>query len=115
MGGLVRRNYHCTMVQGATGCDMLAGLSVDKAFMACNSFSGEKGASTPDLAQAETKKLMMSIAAKVIMLFDATKMGRTSFACFAPLEAVDTIVTDAIGAEDRARLEENGIDVLVAG
>ena len=58
---------------------------------------------------------MMSIAARVIMLFDAGKMGRTSFACFAPLEAIDTIVTDAIGAEDRAQLEENGIDVLVAG
>ncbi len=58
---------------------------------------------------------MMSIAAKVIMLFDATKMGRTSFACFAPLETIDTIVTDAIGAEDRTRLEESGIDVLVAG
>jgi DeoR family fructose operon transcriptional repressor len=115
MGGLVRRNYHCTMVHGATGRDVLAGLSVDKAFMACNSFSMEKGASTPDITQAETKKLMMSIAAKVILLFDATKMGHTSFALFAPLEAVDTIVTDAIGVEDRARLEENGIDVLVAG
>jgi DeoR family fructose operon transcriptional repressor len=51
---------------------------VDKAFMACNSFSAEKGASTPDINQAETKKLMMSIAAKVIVLFDARKMGLTS-------------------------------------
>ncbi|MCX7032232.1 MAG: hypothetical protein NTU62_19270 [Spirochaetes bacterium] len=63
---------------------------------------------------------MMSIAAKVILLFDASKMGRTSFALFAPLKAIDAIITDAIitdaiGAEDRARLEENGIDVLVAG
>jgi len=115
MGGLVRRNYHCTMVHGSTGRDVLAGLSVDKAFMACNSFSVEKGASTPDINQAETKKLMMSIAARVLLLFDAGKMGRTSFALFAPLETIDTIVTDAIGAEDRARLEENGIDVIVAG
>lgn len=115
MGGLVRRNYHCTMVHGAAGRDILAGLSVDKAFMACNSFSVEKGASTPDINQAETKKLMMSIAARVIMLFDAGKLGRTSFALFAPLETIDTIVTDAIGAEDRTRLEEKGIDVLVAG
>jgi hypothetical protein len=37
------------------------------------------------------------------------------FALFAPLEAVDTIVTDAISPEDRARLEENGIDVLAVG
>ena len=115
MGGLVRRNYHCTMVHGSTGRDILAGLSVDKAFMACNSFSVEKGASTPDINQAETKKLMMSIAARVLLLFDASKVGRTSFACFAPLETIDTIVTDAIGADDRARLEESGVDVIVAG
>ena len=57
----------------------------------------------------------MSLAVKVILLFDASKLGRTSFALFTPLEAVDAIVTDAIGAEDRARLEENGIDVLMAG
>jgi DeoR family fructose operon transcriptional repressor len=115
MGGLVRRNYHCTVIHGSAGREILSGLSVDKAFMACNSFSVEKGASTPDIVHAETKKLMMSIAAKVIVLFDASKMGRTSFALFAPLEAIDTIVTDAIGADDRSRLEENGIDVLVAG
>jgi DeoR family fructose operon transcriptional repressor len=115
MGGLVRRKYHCTVIYGSTGRDILAGLSVDKAFMALNSFSVDKGASTPDINHAETKKLMMSIAAKVILLFDSSKMGRTSFALFAPLESIDTIVTDAIGAEERARLEENGIDVVVAG
>ena len=59
-------------------------------------------------------RLMMSIAAKVIVLFDASKMGRTSFVLFAPLEAVDTIVTDSIGTEDRSRPEENGVDVLAA-
>jgi DeoR family fructose operon transcriptional repressor len=115
MGGMMRRNYHCTVIHGSTGREILTGLSVDKAFMACNSFSIEKGASTPDINQAETKKLMMSIAAKVILLFDASKMGRTSFALFAPLGALDTIVTDAIGTDDRAHLEESGIDVLTAG
>jgi hypothetical protein len=39
-----------------------------------------------DLAQAETKKLRVSIA---------TKVGHIFFECFASLEAVDTIVTDA--------------------
>jgi len=32
MGGLLRRNYHCTIVHGNSGRDILAGLSVDKAF-----------------------------------------------------------------------------------
>jgi DeoR family fructose operon transcriptional repressor len=114
MGGIVRRRYHCTVIYGPAGRDILAGLSVDKAFMAANSFSAEKGASTPDINHAETKKLMMSIAAKVILLVDASKMGRSSFALFAPLESIDTIVTDAMGADERARLEENGVAVVVA-
>ena len=75
----------------------------------------QPGASAPDITQAETKKLMMSIAARVLLIFDAGKIGRTSFACLAPLEAIDTIVTDAIGPKDRARLEESGVDVIVAG
>ena len=114
MGGIVRKNYHCTVIYGSAGRDILAGLSVDKAFMALNSFSLDKGASTPDINHAETKKLMMSIAAKVILLFDSSKFGRSSFALFAPLESIDTIVTDAIGAHECARLEEMGVDVVVA-
>jgi DeoR family fructose operon transcriptional repressor len=115
MGGIVRKKYHCTVIYGSSGRDILEGLSVDKAFMALNSFSLDKGASTPDINHAETKKLMMSIAAKVILLFDSSKIGRTSFALFAPLDRIDAIITDAISAEDRARLDENGIDVMVAG
>jgi DeoR/GlpR family transcriptional regulator of sugar metabolism len=63
---------------------------------------------------AEAKKLVMSIAAKVILLFDSSKMGCTSFALFVLLQAVDTIATDAIGAQDRARLVESGNGVLLA-
>jgi DeoR family transcriptional regulator, fructose operon transcriptional repressor len=114
MGGIVRRKYHCTVIHGSSGRDILAGLSVDKAFMALNSFSLDKGASTPDINHAETKKLMMSIAAKVILLFDSSKMGRSSFALFAPLESIDTIVTDSLGALERTRLEDIGIDVVIA-
>jgi DeoR/GlpR family transcriptional regulator of sugar metabolism len=58
---------------------------------------------------------MMSIAAKVILVFDSSKMGRNSFALFAPPDRIDAIVTDSLRDEDRARLEENGIEVIVAG
>ena len=114
MGGSLRKRFHCTVTHGPTADGMLSGLTVDKAFMGVNSFSIEKGASTPDIAHAETKKLMMGIAAKIILLFDASKMERNSFALFAPLDRVDTIVTDSIRDEDRKTLEENGIEVITA-
>jgi DeoR family fructose operon transcriptional repressor len=115
MGGIVRKKFHCTVVGGLSNHDIFSGLTVDKAFMALNSFSIEKGASTPDINHAETKKVMMSIAAKVILVFDSSKMGRNSFALFAPPDRIDAIITDSLRDEDRARLEENGIEVIVAG
>jgi DeoR family fructose operon transcriptional repressor len=114
MGGIVRKKFHCTMVGGLSNKDTFAGLTVDKAFMALNSFSVEKGASTPDINHSETKKVMMSIAAKVILVFDSSKMGRNSFALFAPLDRIDAIITGKLRDEDRARLEENGIEVILA-
>lgn len=114
MGGSLRRRFHCTVAHGASQNGMLSGLTVDKAFMGVNSFSIDRGASTPDIAHGETKKLMMSIAQKIVLLFDASKMERNSFVLFAPLDRVDTIVTDVIADADRKRLEENGIEVISA-
>ena len=113
LGGVVRKGFHCTLVYGQQGSGILEGLSVDTAFMGANGFSADRGASTPDIHHAETKQLMMTIAAKVVLLFDSRKIGRTSFALFAPLDRVDAVVTDAVKEADRKKLEENGIEVIV--
>lgn len=113
VGGKVRKNFHSTV--GTYGKDLLRGLSVDKAFMGANSFSIEKGASTPDLQQAEMKGQMIAIATKVTLLVDHTKFGKNSFAQFGPLESISSIVTDEIDDADKAALEEQGIDIVVAG
>ncbi len=115
MGGLVRRKFHCTVMYGPFGREMLSGLTVDKAFMGLNGFSLEKGATTPDLSHAETKKAMMAIAAKVVLLFDSEKMNRNSFAQFAPLDSIDAIVTESLKDADQKALEDVGIEVIVTG
>jgi DeoR family fructose operon transcriptional repressor len=112
IGGVVRKRFHCTV--GARAQEALAGLTVDKAFMGANGFSVENGGSTPDLQQAELKKRMMSIATKVYLLVDSSKMGKNSFAQFAPPESIDCLITDAIGAEDAKALEELGVEIVVA-
>ena len=114
VGGLVRRKFHCTVSSHFSGMNALSDLTVDKAFMAANGFSLEKGASTPDMSHSQTKKLMISIAARVILLFDSSKMGRNSFAIFAPPDRIDAIVTDSLRDEERRGLEENGIEAIVA-
>jgi DeoR family transcriptional regulator, fructose operon transcriptional repressor len=113
LGGTLRRGFHCTV--GPAGLRMVEGLRVDKAFMATNSLSLEAGATTPDLQHAETKKAMIAIARKVILLCDASKIGRDSFVCFAGLEQIDALVTDALSDAQRAALEERGVEVLLSG
>ena len=115
IGGMIRRKFHCTVASHFSGMNALSDLTVDKAFMAANGFSLEKGASTPDMAHSETKRLMISIAARVVLLFDSSKMGHNSFAIFAPLDKIDAIVTDSLREEERRFLEDNGIEAMTAG
>jgi len=111
MGGVVRRGFHCTI--GVSGKNLLSGLNVDKAFMGANSFSIENGASTPDINHAEMKKEMISIATKIYLLCDSSKVGRSSFAQFAAVEEFDVFITDSISDTDKNRLEEFEIEVIV--
>lgn len=113
MGGMLRKGFHCTI--GVQGRMIMEGLTVDKAFMGANGFSLAKGATTPDVQHAETKKVMISISAKTILLCDRTKLGRVSLAQFLPSDRLDVLVTDGIDETDREQIERAGIDLIVAG
>jgi len=112
LGGAVRKRLHCTV--GPNAEDMLNNLNVDKAFMAANSFSLERGASSPDLQQSALKRKMMSIATKVFFMVGSSKIGKNSFAVFATIDDIDCLITDAIAEPERMNLEENGVEVIIA-
>ncbi len=109
LGGTLRKGYHCMI--GPFGLQMCRELRVDTAFMATNSLSWEAGATTPDLQQAETKRAMIAIARKTVLLCDSSKLGRESFARFAVLDDIDVLITEKISEEARARFEEHDIEV----
>jgi DeoR family transcriptional regulator, fructose operon transcriptional repressor len=115
LGGVVRRGFHCTVPIGDPEAQIVGGLAVDKAFMGTNGLSMVRGAATPDIATAQTKRLFVEMAASVIVLCDHSKLGRESFAQFAPLDKIDTLITDACRDDDAARLEERGVEVVIAG
>ena len=110
LGGELRKNFHCTV--GAAGINMLAQLSVDKAFMGTNSLSISKGASTPNIQQAEIKKAMIASAKKVILLCSNRKLGRDSFAHFASLDQIDSLIIDKLDVDEKFEFEERGVEVL---
>ncbi|HUX22734.1 MAG TPA: DeoR/GlpR family DNA-binding transcription regulator [Spirochaetia bacterium] len=114
MGGILRKHFHC--VVGFPGREMLAGFVVDKAFMGTNSFSLLHGATTPDISTAETKKAMIGIANKIILVCDSHKIGKTSFVQFAAVDDIDILVTDETRDTEIRKFEEAGIEVIrVAG
>jgi DeoR family fructose operon transcriptional repressor len=112
MGGTVRKGFHCTV--GIQGREITAGLTADKAFMAANGVNAIKGLTTPDINHAETKKRMIAIAGKVIVLCDHSKIGKISFAQFATIDQVDALVTDRIESAERQVFEKQGVEVIVA-
>lgn len=110
LGGELRKNFHCTV--GAAGINMLTQLSVDKAFMGTNSLSISNGASTPNIQQADIKKAMIASAQKVILLCSNRKLGKDSFAHFASLDQIDTLVIERIHVNEKVEFEERGVEVL---
>ncbi|MCK5702268.1 MAG: DeoR/GlpR transcriptional regulator [Cyclobacteriaceae bacterium] len=110
LGGVLRKGFNCTI--GNNSHQQLRELSVDKAFMACNSFSMEKGASTPNILHSEVKREMISISSKTFLLVDSTKFGKKSFSQFAPLDKIDIIITDTISKKSKIQLEQDSISVI---
>lgn len=111
IGGVLRKDFHCTI--GEWSCNMLKSLCVDIAFVAANGFSIEKGLTTPDLNHADVKRIMVSVANRVVLLCDSSKIGQDAFARFASVDEIDTLVTDEeIEKTQREDLKALGIKII---
>lgn len=110
LGGIIRKKFHCSV--GMQDKNIVTDLVFDKAFMGVNSFSLDKGATTPDIAQANIKKIMIKASNKVILLCDSSKIGKVSFVRFADLNDIDTIITANIGKDTKKEIEEHDIEVI---
>lgn len=113
IGGVIRKHYNCTI--GSFGSAPFQDLVVDKAILGTNSFTLAKGATTPDVGQAEMKKLLVSISDKIFVLGSSEKIGRNSFVTFAESKYIDVFITDeAIGKAYKESIEDSGIELVVA-
>jgi DeoR/GlpR family transcriptional regulator of sugar metabolism len=91
-------------------------LHFDVLFLGVHGISVEAGLSTPNLAEAETNRRFVQSARRVVVVADHTKWGTVGLSSFAPLEDVDTLVTDS-GMPQTAREEiaEHLRELVVAG
>ncbi|MGY1601295.1 DeoR/GlpR family DNA-binding transcription regulator [Geodermatophilus sp. SYSU D00815] len=113
LGGRVRGITQTAV--GDTTIRALADLRTDVVFLGTNGISAGHGFSTPDEAEAATKRAMVRAAQRSVVLADSSKLGREHLVRFAAVEDVDVLVTDS-GADPAAvaELEDAGVEVVVA-
>lgn len=101
-GGEVRGATLATVGPWAEG--RLRGIQTDVAFIATNGLSVARGLTTPNVVEAEVKRLIIQTARRVVLLADHTKINRDYFECFGALGDIDLLISD--GAIDVAAIHE---------
>ncbi len=86
----------------------------DKLFLGVDGFDLDFGISTPNPEEAHLNQIMIEISKEVIVVTDSSKFQRRGFAFIAPVNKIDTVVTDkGISAENKSKLENMGVNVIV--
>lgn len=110
IGGKVRG-----LTAAAVGADTVRtidGMRPDVAFLGTNGVSSQFGLSTPDPEEAAVKRAIVRAARRVVVVADAEKHGRELLVSFAPLSAVDVLVTDVAPEGELARaLDDAEVEV----
>lgn len=83
---------------------VLKNLNTDIAFMGVHGIDAERGLTSPNWLEAETNAAFIEATTRLVLLVDNTKFHIRSLACIAPLDAVDTIITDSSATAATAEL-----------
>jgi DeoR family fructose operon transcriptional repressor len=100
---------------GAATVRSIQSLRPDIVFVGVNGVSAGFGLSTPDPEEAAVKEAIVRAARRVVVVADSTKFQQESLVSFAPLDAVDVLVTDrAPDGELADALASSGVEVVQA-
>ena len=87
---------------------------VDKAFIGISGIDLEKGITAADPIEAQTKKNIIACAKQVIALADHSKIGHVAMNYVAPVQVINTFITDAEADEQFiGKLKELGIKIII--
>jgi DeoR family transcriptional regulator of aga operon len=112
-GGVPRRQSY--ELVGPLVASSLRGFSLDTAILGVDGIDAAFGATTLHEGEADASREIAAVARRLIVVADATKLGRSTFARICPLSRIDLLVTDAPVASDLAgAFAAAGVEVLVA-
>ncbi len=98
LGGNVR--HHSLALIGPSTVGLLEEYHVDKAFLGTTGASLDRGYSTPNPLEAQTKRAMMRAAKECFVLADTSKLGHATLSSFARLDEIDMLITAGTMPED---------------
>ncbi len=112
-GGVARpQSYELT---GPLATGVLEQVTLDIAILGVDGIDAVAGATAHHEGEASINQLMARQASQVVVAADSSKVGRRAFARICTAREIDALVTDnGIAAEDVARLEAAGVDVVIA-
>ena len=88
-------------------------LTLDWAILGVDALDPVAGATAHHEGEASINRLMGRQARQVVIVADSSKVGQRAFARICTPAEIDVLVTDAgIAAEDAARLQDAGVDVV---
>ncbi len=111
-GGIVRANE--LSLVGSFPQTVYSNLHVDVAFLGTGGVHSEEGLTEFNLEDAEVKQSIIRCAKRRIVLADSSKFGVIALNHIAPLEKIDTIITDKQVALDMVdAIRNKGIEVII--
>ena len=112
-GGIIRPR-ELSMI-GSIPEGVYSNYHTDKAFIGIGGISLENGLTEFNIEDSEIKKVLLKNSQEKILVADSSKFGVTTFNSVGPLDAIDTIVTDAEAPREMVEtLRGLGIKVLLA-
>ncbi|WP_323636135.1 DeoR/GlpR family DNA-binding transcription regulator [Pectobacterium polaris] len=101
---------------GEHGRRLLRSIYPDIAFISCNSWSLDKGVTTPTEEKAGVKQDLGANASRRILLADSSKYGAYSLFCVTPLSELTDIITDsALAPEVQTELKGKTFNLTLVG
>jgi DeoR/GlpR family transcriptional regulator of sugar metabolism len=98
VGGIVRNASNS--IEGLLGEELLRKINVDILFTSAYAFNIKDGLSDFSYYEVELKRVMVSMANKVIAMLDHSKMNKSSIATFARPTEIDLLITDKYVSEE---------------
>lgn len=99
---------------GPMAIDFISSIRVDYVFLGVEGIELKQGVSTPNIDDALTKRALVQVSKKRIVVADASKIGKNTLTTIAPLEQIDTIVTcDNMPPKCAEELKSKGTNLLL--